>query len=338
MERTSEQRLSALFTVARVFALISIVSAHITFTVNVFGWVARLYKIVASVGVVCFLFISGYYYKPEKFGSFTGLLKKKGLTIGLPWLFLGSVSFLYNYILSGGDSFVLEYLKWIIGNGTYLYYLTVLFICFLAFYKTNDRIQIGAMLLTVVSLLLTALGVFDSVISFLHITNYLNVFNWFGIFAAGMYVRNKIATDKLYGFLKKSRWIILGLFIAVAILLIIFDQVQVGYFSYVGIWLEILGTLAIFSIATLEIFENKIFEDLANLSFTVYLIHLMVIGVFDFVFNLHFITQILATGIIIVICYVGLAFVRWLIKIVKLEKIGYPLFGFRERELEKEIK
>ena len=188
----------------------------------------------------------------------------------------------------------------------------------------------------VVSLLLTATGVLAPVINALHITNYLNVFNWVGIFALGMLAK-QIPAEKFYKFLKNVRFFALGLF-AVAVMLVCVFDVWVGYFSYAGIWLELLGTLAILGVSTIRCFENKLVFDISNLSFTIYLTHMMVIGVFDRLYNIHFITQALSVFIIIAICYVGLFMLRWLFNLVKLEKYFYPLFGFRTRRIENKEK
>lgn len=71
------------------------------------------------------------------------------------------------------------------------------------------------------------------------------------------------------------------------------------------------------------------------MSFAIYLIHRMVIGVFDVVFNINVITQILAVFVVIGICYVALFLCRWLIKIMKLERLLNPLFGFRTVAIKK---
>ena len=114
-----EEKISKAFSVARVFALISIVSAHIVFSTGTPNLIARFFDVIASVGVICFMFISGYYYNSDSFGGFFKMLKKKLLTIVLPWVFLGSIGFLYNRILSGIGLDIIEYLKWIIGNGSF---------------------------------------------------------------------------------------------------------------------------------------------------------------------------------------------------------------------------
>ena len=334
MENTFKQRISSTVTVARVFALVSIVCAHITFTKDAPYAITKLYSAFASIGVICYILCSAYYYNPKKY-TFVGLLKNKAITIGVPWIFLGTVGYLYNAILSKNLS-VIGYLKWIIGNGSFLYFLTILILCFLIFYRTNNIILYCAIGVNILSLMLTAAGVLDTVISALHITNYLNIFNWVGVFAMGMLLK-QLSPEKLYNFLYKSRFIALGAFAMAVTLVCIFD-IHVGYFSYLGIWLELLGTLAILGVSTISIFENKLFYDISNLSFTVYLVHMMVIGIFDRVYNLHFILQAISVFIIIGICYIILFVGRWLIKLIKLDKYLYPLFGFRNRKMESKEK
>ena len=330
VERSFEQRISAAITVAKAFALISIVCAHIGFSAGTPYAITKIYSAIASIGVVCYLFAAGYYYNPPKY-TFAGLLKNKATTIVLPWAFLGTIMYLYNAILSKNLS-IIGYLKWIIGNGSFLYFMTVLVICFLIFYRANKIVLIASIVVNLISLALTATKVIDPVIKVLHITNYLNVFNWIGIFVIGMLVK-RVPAEKFYLFIRKTRFVFLGLF-AVAVALVCVFNVGVGYFSYVGIWLELLGTLAILGISTAKIFENKFVFDVSNLSFTIYLVHMMVIGVFDRLYNIHPITQAMAVFIIIGISYIALSIARWAIRFVKLEKYLFPLFGFRARKLE----
>ena len=60
----------------------------------------RIYRMLGTVGVICFLFISAYYYKSEKFDSTWALVKNKALGIGVPWLVLGSVTYAYKLVIS----------------------------------------------------------------------------------------------------------------------------------------------------------------------------------------------------------------------------------------------
>ena len=331
MEITFEKRMSVTITVARALSLISIVCAHILFTVDTPAVLDKVYSVLGSIGVICYLFSSAYYYNPQKYG-FVGLLKNKALTLCVPWLFLGTVSYLYNALLSKNFGIV-GYCKWIIGNGSFLYFMSVLVICFLLFYRTNNIILFSAIGINLVSLVLTATGIIEPLINILHITNYLNVFNWIGVFALGMLAK-QLSAEKLYSFLKNTRYIALALFVVAVVLVCVFE-VQTGYFSYVGIWLELLGMWAILGASTFGYLENRLVFDVSNLSFAIYLIHMMVIGVFDRLYNIHLVTQIFAVFIVIAISYVALFVVRWVIKLVRLEKYLYPLFGFRDRKMEK---
>lgn len=128
MEKNYEQKISSTVTVAKAFALISIVCAHIGFTANTPYVITRLYSTLGSIGVICYLICSAYYYNPKKY-TFVGLLKNKAITLGLPWIFLGTIGYLYNAILSKSFS-VVGYLKWIIGNGSFLWFLTILIYAF----------------------------------------------------------------------------------------------------------------------------------------------------------------------------------------------------------------
>ena len=80
MVKTVEQKISSIVMVARVFALVSIVCAHIGFTSNVPYIIAKLYSAVASIGVICYLICSAYYYNPKKY-TLIGLLKNKAKSI-----------------------------------------------------------------------------------------------------------------------------------------------------------------------------------------------------------------------------------------------------------------
>lgn len=331
MQNDYSKKCSTMFTIARAFALISIVCAHVTFRGEA-SFADRLYSVLGSIGVITYMFMSGYYYSTQKFNSFFAMLKNKAISVGIPWLFLGTVIYVYNSLVGGAAITPLEWFKWVIGYKTYLYYVTVLFICFMLFYKTNKAILIACIPITIISLMATAAGMLDGVIEALHITHYLNIFNWIGIFALGKLLSQDDA-KKLYTFILKIRYPIIILFILATAALCIFNTVRVGYFSYVGIYFEALSALFIFAISTFKIFENKLVEKIANNSFAIYLIHMAVVGLSGKVINIHPITQVLASIFIILVCHFALEFCKFIIKKLKMEKYFNCLFGFRQRKI-----
>lgn len=330
MQDIYAKKISNTVIVARVFALISIVSAHITFGDNCPYVISKLYSSIASIGVVTFLIISGYYYNSAKFKNLLYMLKSKCVSIGLPWLFFGTFSFLYGSIMSKEPLSPIRYFKYLLGNGSYLYYLTVLIICFILFFRTNKVILFGSIALNLVSLVLTTTGVISPVIQALNITNYLNVFNWIGIFAIGVLLRS-VEPKKIYDFLKKTRWIFASLFIVADILIIAFN-IPTGYFSFIGIWQELLGALAIFGFSTISCLYKKVFVKISNYSFSVYLIHIVLNGIINDIYNKFVGFQIIAPFLIIVVCCIGFEFASYIISKVKFNKYLFKVLGFRTQK------
>lgn len=324
-----EKKISVMFDVARVFALLSIVSAHLTFSASCPYIVSKLYSVIGSIGVIAFLIISGYYYNSAKYSNPLKMLRDKAIRLGIPWVVLGSFSYAYGRIMSGETVSIGDYLKYIVGDESFLYYLTVLVLCYLIFFRTNKIIQICSVIITVASLMLTASGLVDGYVSFMKMTNYLNVFNWIGIFALGMLLR-KINAESMYKFLVRFRLFAVGTF-CVLLGIVCYFNLPTGYFSYLGIWIELLGAFTIFSISTIKIFENKVFATAAELSFVVYLINIVANGVVNDIYNLSVITQALAGFIVTALCVFGF----WVIKIIsikaKCQKIAFPILGINNR-------
>lgn len=96
---------------------------------------------IGVIGVPLFFIISGFFFSKKDRNLFE-LVKSKS-NILIPWLFWGSIVWLYEVMRKG-----LEYAKlweWLLGIGTYLWYLPTLFICyflFAALRKTSKRIVI----------------------------------------------------------------------------------------------------------------------------------------------------------------------------------------------------
>lgn len=324
------KKCSSMFTVARVFALISIVAAHINFPQGEDYILNEVYSVIASIGVIAFLFMSSYYYNPEKFTSLWEILKKKFVTIGIPWLFLGTLAYLYNAVLTGNIG-IMKWIAWILGYKTYLYFLTVLFLCFIIFYKTNKIFCICCIPISIISIMLTASGILEPVITFLHITDYLNIFNWIGVFALGQLCKN-IEPKSLFIFITRYRFLWIALFLVLAATIIFFD-IKTGYFSFVGIYFEIIGALCIFAISSFGIFNIKLFQNIANNSFSIYLIHMPLLGVLDKIYNLNPVIQAISVLLVIAVAHFGLELCRYIICKIKCEKVFFKIFGFRNRSI-----
>ena len=320
--------ISNIFTTARIYALISIVCAHIYFADSV---VSAVFSRVGTVGVITFLMMSGFFYRPKKFKSFSAMIKKKLLTVVIPWIILGTLTWLYNFLLSNNTSnWFIRYFKWIIGNGSYLYYLTVLFVCFLIFYKHNKITLIIVIMLNIVSIILTAMGLLNNILMLIGINNYLNLFNWIGFFSLGILLQD-IKEKQILAFLHRTRFVFIILFNAVLVTLVIFSTIKVTYFSFIAIPFELLGVLAIMGVSTFNLTKIKCFRIISNYSFTIYLIHMVVMGILDVFFEINIILTILSPVLIIIACSLILWSVLFVAKKIKLEKFARLILGIRDR-------
>ena len=328
-----KEKLSQIFSTARIYALISIVSAHIYFADSFSGQILNRF---GTLGVIVFLLISGYYYRPEKFHNWKKLFAKKAVSIGIPWLICGTLTWGYNIILSSQNRSLFGWLNWILGNGSYLYYLTILMLCFIILFKAN-KVMIWLMIpLSVFSIFLTALDLLQPILLFLRINNYLNVFNWLGFFSLGMLLQT-ISEEKIVQFLIKSRIWFIALFALVFVTLLFFPEIDTYYFSFLAIPYEFLGGLAILGVATWSLVGHRFFQRLSSGTFTIYLIHIVFIGLLDRVLNIFIVTRFFAPICIILITFFVIIFAKKVAKILKIEKIFDLAIGFRGNIAKSEI-
>lgn len=317
--------ISGVFSTARIYCLISIVAAHLYFP-GTFSTIVL--SRLGTVGVVGFLVMAGYFYRPSKFGSFRNMLKKKAITIGLPWLSMGFLTWIYNAILNPSRRSVFALLKWILGNETFLYYMPVLVFCFIIFYKHNTATLSVAILLNVASILFTAAGFIKPFTDMIHITAYLNVFNWIGFFAFGLLLQ-KVEEQKLTLFLTKYRFLFVTFFAVCYFLSLVFEDVKLDYFSFLAIPYELVGVLAVFSISTFQLTDKKFFANLSASSFAIYLIHMIFIGLLDGYLARFVMLKLLSPLIVIVSVHTCLMAGLWLSRRINVDKLYCMFTGVR---------
>lgn len=110
--------------ILKAFAMCSIVYAHLSF----FTPLTTVMGAVGTMGVPVFLILAGYLTKPEK-ARFTTVLLKLCKRIIIPWLILGTFTFL-THIIADNASFSFDnYARWILGYLTWLYYVPVYLFC-----------------------------------------------------------------------------------------------------------------------------------------------------------------------------------------------------------------
>lgn len=328
------KELSAAISVARGLALFSIVSAHIVFLKGTPAVFSNFYANFGTIGVVAYYIISGFLFAPEHYGGFLKMLKNKAKAIGLPWVILGSTVYFYKVYFTRVYS-LKAHVKWLLGKNTYLYFITVLLLCFVICYFVKNKAALwGFVALNILSLELTAFGVLQPAIAFLHITNNLNIFNWLGFFAFGRLVQT-INADRIFQFLKTTRVAFLALFVVLLVVFLI-TGVNTTYFSFVGWGYELIGAMAIFGAATYPALNNRVFKKVSNDSFSVYLIHLMVISLLNKacfkLFSLFPPLQLIQNLLVIAVSVLLIELALLLARALKLNRLAGAVFAVKAQQ------
>lgn len=171
---------SKIIYILKAFAIFSIVCAHCSSIPEGFSSAnmiaSSLVSSVGALGVSVFFLLAGYFFGRNK-RSFWEFFKNKIFTLFIPWLFCGIVVYLYVYLRKGGLS-VTGLLQWLLGNGSYLYYMTVLTACYLIYFcfiKAKWFLYLTA-IVSVISNILTSLNLYAAI--GIPVNPYLNILNW----------------------------------------------------------------------------------------------------------------------------------------------------------------
>ena len=280
------ERQSAAFYALKGLAIIPVVCAHCTNGAGGGDLAALLFKlrsIVGTLGVPCFFFASGYFYKRLS-GDALNFWRKKIPTIFVPWLVAAILTFAYWTLKDRNFADLLvRFVKWFLGIGSWFYFMTALICCFAWFKMAKDRFDLWTtMALTIGSMVATRLGYIPKGEWF---TEYVNPFNWLGFFALGIWAR-RYAEKRLFE-QKRPVWFALGLFALIAGVRARFyyndfadaeGNPIVGYFSFFALPIELGALVVALGLANL-LRKSRFFVDLGKKSFAVYFYHMPIVGI-----------------------------------------------------------
>ena len=268
--------------ILKVFATISIVSAHcasITKDTNIINNIfSFILNQIGSIGVGVFFLISGYLFYKSKY-SFNLFFKKKIKNIIIPWIFTGTCIYLYIVLRKGGLG-VFTWVKFILGDGSYLYYLSILMAFYIIFFYTKKNkftIYLG-IVIGCISILITSLGYL------IDINPYLNPFNFCIYFSVGLLIGMKDGLIELSQICSRYKKYLLMLYIILLIALNIFE-ITSGYWGQATLIVQPIAILLIFALSTEKIFYKKNIIEIGKNSFAIYLLHMPVAGVVSNIFN-----------------------------------------------------
>ena len=320
-----KNKINITFSIVRVFAIISIACAHINIPQPV--WVAKMMSTFGSVGVTIFIILSGYFYHSDKYKNILQMLSSKVKSIFIPWAVFGSLFYLWGAIVGGNGINPVLWITYILGYKTFFYYLSVLVLCYLIFFKRNKIVMYFMMCLNVISVYLTAMGLLDGIIQSLHITNYLNIFNWAGYFAIG-YLLQEVKGEQIIDLLRRTMFFSTTISLVLYILICTFN-IQNGYFSFIGMPYQLVTAMALMGISTYNIFDKSIVHKMSNLTFGVYLIHMFVVSIGIKLCGFSIPTKLSTPIVVVAICMLVLEIGHFISKKIHLEKLYCTLTGVR---------
>lgn len=324
----------------KAFAILTVILAHSSYTSVAEDIVVKLLGALSSAGVVIFFTLSGYFFKDYGQG-FRFFFKKKILWILVAWGFWGTLNFSVNFLKSDFNFTVLKFVNYMIGNGSYLYFLTVLVLIFLLYYRLYmyDLFNYIMIAVSIFSIVFTSLEIIPSEANaekmiFTFYNPYLNIFNWTFFFSAGVLFQK-------YGFLQK--WfnfkflvhlvILLCVFIGWLMLVILSNELYNYYWFNLSPINEIL--LFIIFVESAFLIPKSICGFLipvGKLTLPVYLMHISIVShVFTGSLGGNVIVAFIRPVVVLVICVVVLLILIFITKKIKIGKTLCRLVGVSDK-------
>lgn len=257
----------------KAIAIFSVVCAHcntVSFESS-FGnlFIHYVLNAVGTVGVCLFFVISGYLFEisSSRKKKFCQFIIKKLNGIIIPWFFCGTAVYLYITLRKGGLS-IYTWISFLIGKGSYMYFLPVLLVLYMTGWIIQNKTSIKyvLILLSIISNALTYVGFFSS--PYMN----LNVINWFVFWGVGMV----IAEREIH--VKKS---IECISLVISIIIIIWISNQQVWFNYWYPGFLIFAAIAILGCVFLasKIYRIELIRFVGKQTLSIYLTHMPFAGI-----------------------------------------------------------
>ena len=314
-------------------AIFSVVCAHCYSIPAYAGEFERACSLIlhnlGTLGVLVFFVVSGYLFRVTDVKSF---LAKKALGICLPWL-VGATA-VYLYVALRKPPITLgDYVSFLFGNGSYFYYLTVLMLLYLLFlflpFLRRTAACVAMMAITVASVF------FLYSVELVYITQYLNILNWCGYFALGVFIRtHQDKVRRVFLALYRFRFAFYAAYIGVLVYQFFADGGG-GYWGVPNAFFAWLGAFCLLLLAESlghrsERGAQRILIRMGDTSLFVYIWHMPIAGIVTNLFSRQPLTvavlarPFVVLGVVLVACRLA----ELVLKKVKAEKIGIA-FGIR---------
>lgn len=311
--------------IIKAMAIFFVVCAHVATvpsnTIYMNSIFSEILSNLGTMGVGIFYFLAGYIFRKNN-KSFKKFINRKFRTIIVPWIITGSSVYIY-IILRKGTFQVEDYLNFILGNGSYLYYLSVLIFMYLFYFKIKNKlIIIATAIISSASIIFTAYGYLG------FINPFLNPLNWMLYFSLGLLLDNSLELNKIFSVLSRNIYLCIFLW-GINIVGHIYFNEAMSYWSLFSIPSTIISLLLVFSFASKITGKAKNIIFIGKESFTIYLLHMPVAGMVVNVlnkYNLYYLT-LLRPFIVIFITMLFIFIYKNISKMLKVEQFSSIFIG-----------
>lgn len=301
------------------WAIISIIAAHVYIDGNI-SLGLEYFKIFlnyfGTIGVGLFFIVSGYVW-----GNIGFNLKKSVSKLIIPWVISGSLIFLYVYVRKSDldSDFFYSYLSFVLGQSSYLYYMSVYFIYILTARFWN--VNLIGFIIFIVSLTyyIFKIPIFHT---YFGVNEHLNPLLWFPYVYIGKYAKNILSFLELF----RLETILIFSFIIFLMSYYYYEyniNSYIVYFSLFRVYLTFLFFLSLYYLYPHFQVMNK-FNIVGEQSLFIYLWHMPLVGILNFIGN-NYIEELHYFSVLIV-----LSFFMLLVLFFRTKKNSfYSFIGFR---------
>lgn len=284
LEICSEERKFIL--VLKCVAIFCVVCAHLYPVPSQTGEMNRLVSdilnYIGTMGVPVFFIISGFLFAGSK-KNCCDFWKKRIKTLFLPWIFCYTVLYFYVILRKPGT---ISYIAMLLGYRSSAYYLSVLIMMYMLFWKNNHITVYALMVLSLLSIISTGWGWGLAYLNDIFGTYFLNPLNWAFFFGMGILLRK--SKKQLVELADIGYCLPLLCFLSCAYFFVShMINESVFYFSRFAILGHIINVPMLFGIAKMLAYStNTIFVEIGTYSFPIYLTHQLFAGAIIMITNL----------------------------------------------------
>ena len=315
--------------VMKAFAILFVVFAHCVYREP--PMVQKITELLGIIAVPIFLMISGIFFKAEEPGRSFWKKKFKGLVV--PWLIWGVVTYFIAVVL-GRPCGLLEMLRWCIGHGTWLYYVTILLFYYVVFRAIKWRGTPYVMI--AIWIVSNVLDVFELNLISNAIGDHLNAFSRIGFFAIGVLLGR-------FGILKWqpprlwAKIVFPVTAVGAGVLVVAFDETPVEVYL-LRLFFVMLACVSLF-ICSQGMSDCRLLQNVGQQTYLIYFLHMQLgIGLAGKLIGLFSLPTIAKWGILVVqpvlvvsLVYTGIIVLDLILTKLRLEKYEW-IIGMRHLE------